>query len=108
MKTVLAVAVLMLYASTLPAQTNSTTTVTGPNGQTATRSATRGNGQTNVTFTGPDGKTATRNTNHYAGGNSTTITGPNGYVGNRTVTGRGTGAATITRSGPRGTFIRRR
>jgi hypothetical protein len=39
---------------------------------------------------------------------TTTLTGPNGQTASRTVTGRGTGAATVTRSGPRGTVVRHR
>jgi len=74
----------------------------GPNGQIASRTVTRGGGQTNVTLTGPNGNTATRSTSHYPGGNSTTVTGPNGQTANRTVTGRGTGDVTATTTGPNG------
>lgn len=73
----------------------------GPNG-IASRTVTRGNGQTNVTLTGPNGNTATRSTSHDQGGNSTTVTGPDGKTASRTVTGRGTGEVTATTTGPNG------
>jgi hypothetical protein len=83
------------------------TTVTGPNGQTANRTVTgRGTGDVTATTTGPNGETATRSTSRYAGGNSTTVTGPNGNTGSRTVTGRGTGNPSVTLSGPKGTRTR--
>lgn len=52
---VLTVATLALCASMSNAQASSSKTVTGPNGKTATRSATSSGGQTNVTTTGPKG-----------------------------------------------------
>jgi hypothetical protein len=81
----------------------SSTTVTGPNGQTANRTVTgRGTGDVTATTTGPNGGTTTRSTDRYSGGSSTSVTTPNGETENTTVTGRGTGHATVTRSGPRG------
>src|SRR6266850_2451097 len=73
----------------------------GPNG-IASRTVTRGNGQTNVNLTGPNGNTATRSTSHYAGGNSTTVASQKGNTASRTVTGRGTGDVTATTTGPNG------
>jgi len=81
----LAIATFALCASTVVAQTTSMTTATGPNGNTAIR-----------------------NTSRYPGGRSSTLTGPNGQSSNRTVTGRGTGDETVSRTGPHGTSSRHR
>lgn len=77
------------------------------NGNTVTRTASRGNGQTDVSLTGSHGNTYTRDTTHYPGGNSTTVTGPNGGTASRTVTGRGTGDVTATTTLPNGKDITR-
>jgi hypothetical protein len=89
---------------------NNSRTVTGPNGATYADHRSIGNGQysNTRTATGANGRTATESTSRYPGGKSTTITGPNGNTGSRTVTGRGTGDATITRTGRRGTKTRTR
>jgi len=89
-------------------QYSNTRTATKPNGATYTDQRTAGNGSsTNTrTVTGSNGKTATETTSRYPGGNSATVTGPNGKTETRAVTGRGTGDATVTRSGPRGTKTR--
>ncbi|MGB6134293.1 MAG: DUF3300 domain-containing protein [Acidobacteriaceae bacterium] len=79
-----------------------TRTATGVNGRTYSGTTTRGAGETSTTVTGPNGRTASGTTTRYLGGNSTTVTGPNGKTATRTVTGRGTGDATVTRSGPKG------
>jgi len=91
-------------------QYNNTRTVTKPNGATYTDQRSVGDGQyTNTrTATGANGKTVTSSTSQYPGGSSTTVTGPDGKSATRTVTGRGTGDATITRSGPHGTKTRTR
>jgi len=85
------------------------TTVTGPNGKTATRNVDRSAGDvsantagsngatssravdrsaagTTATSTGPKGKTASRATTRTATGSQTTVTGPNGQTGSATVT----------------------
>ena len=49
------------------AQVTSTSTVTGPNGQTATRSTIRGGGNVQSTITGPNGQTGTRNVSRTTG-----------------------------------------
>lgn len=77
------------------------------NGNTVTRTVSRGNGQTDVSLTGSHGNTYTRDTTHYPGGNSTTVTGPNGGTASRTVTGRGTGDVTATTTMPNGKDIAR-
>jgi hypothetical protein len=80
------------------------TTVTGPNGQSASRTVSGlGTGNVTATTTAPNGGTATRSTNYYAGGGSTSVTTSSGAKETTTVTGRGTGSATVTRSGRRGT-----
>jgi hypothetical protein len=80
-------------------------TVTRPNGATATDQRTVANGQATNTWsaTGANGRTASGTTTAYAGGSSSTVTGPNGNTVDRSVTGRGTGDATVTRTGPNGT-----
>jgi hypothetical protein len=70
--------------------------VYGPHGNDATRTVTRGGGQTDVTVTGSHGRTYTRDTTHYAGGDTTTVTGPGGRTATRTVNGRGTGDVSAT------------
>ena len=91
-------------------QYSNTRTVTKPNGATYTDQHTAGKGQSSNTrtFTGANGRTASSSTTRYPGGSSTTVTGPNGTTATRTVTGRGTGDATITRSGPHGTRTKTR
>ncbi len=91
-------------------QYSNTRTITKPNGATYTDQRTVGNGQsTNArTATGPNGKTASSSTTRYPGGSSTTVTGPNGQTASRSVSGRGNGDATVTRSGPKGTWVRKR
>jgi hypothetical protein len=66
------------------------------------RSVSRTAGSTNATVTGPIGQSASRST-IYGGGNSqTTVTNSNGAVATRNVSGRGTGTVTATTTGPRG------
>ena len=84
------------------AQVSSTSTSTGPNGKTATRSTVRGGGSVQSTAAGPNGKTATRSTTRGGGNSQTTLTGRNGGTATRNVTGRGTGTVTATSTGPRG------
>ena len=91
-------------------QYSNTRTVTKPNGAIYTDQRTAGDGQSNNTrtYTGANGRTVSSSTSRYPGGSSTTVTGPNGKTATRTVAGRGTGDATITRSGPHGTKTRTR
>jgi hypothetical protein len=77
------------------------------NGNTVTRTVTRGGGQTDVSWLGAHGNTYTRDTTRYPGGNSTTVTGPHGGVATRSVTGRGTGDVTATTTLPNGKDITR-
>ncbi len=82
------------------------TTVTGPNGESANRTITgRGTGDVTATTTGPNG-TTTRNTQVTPGGTTTTITGTHGQTVTHTVTGQGTGDVTATTTGPNGTTTR--
>lgn len=62
------------------------TTVTGPNGQTATRDVSREQGQVNSSTTGPNGKTSSRSVARSASGATATATGPNGKTATRTTT----------------------
>ena len=82
-----------------------TRTATGPRGATYTDQRTAANGtiDNSRSVTGPNGRTASSTTQRYAGGSTRTVTGPDGKTATRTVTGRGTGDATITHTGPRGT-----
>jgi hypothetical protein len=91
-------------------QYTNTRTATGANGRTYTDTRTDSNGQydNTRTATGTNGKTVSESTSRYPGGNSATVTGPNGQTSTRTVTGKGTGDATITRTGPKGTRTRTR
>ncbi|WP_446743082.1 DUF3300 domain-containing protein [Silvibacterium acidisoli] len=75
--------------------------VRGPQG-VSSRTAVSSNGQTNVWGHGPNGGTYERSTDHYPGGSSTTVTGPHGQSETTSVSGRGTGDPTVTRSGARG------
>lgn len=86
-------------------QYTNTRTATGPRGATYTDQRTAANAaiDNTRTVTGPNGRTASSTTDRYAGGSTRTVTGPNGKTATRTVTGRGTGHATITHTGPRGT-----
>jgi phosphoribosylformylglycinamidine (FGAM) synthase PurS component len=82
---IMVAAILLFSFGNLQAQTTSTGTVTGPNGQTVNRAITgRGTGNVNATVTGPNGQTATRS-----------------------VTGRGTGNVSATATGPRGAKVTR-
>lgn len=91
-------------------QYSNTRTATGRHGATYTDQRTAGNGQysNTRTATGPNGKTISTSTSRNSDGNSASITGPNGKTHTRTVTGRGTGDATITRTGPNGSKTRTR
>ena len=59
---------------------------TGPNGKTSSRSVDRSASETTASVTGPNGKTATRATTRTGTGSQTTVTGPNGQTGSVTVT----------------------
>lgn len=54
------------------------TSVTGPNGQTATRDVVRSRGDVQSTTTRPGGKTSSRSVDRSASGTTATVTGPNG------------------------------
>ena len=84
---------------------SNTRTAVGAHGASYTDQRTAGNGaiDNTRTVTGANGRTASSTTSRYAGGSTRTVTGPNGNTATRTVTGRGTGDATITHTGPRGT-----
>ncbi|HSV46404.1 MAG TPA: hypothetical protein VLJ58_11515 [Ramlibacter sp.] len=62
------------------------TSVTGPNGKTATRDVLRQDGDVSSTTTGPNGKTGSRVVDRSASGTAATVTGPNGKVVKRTTT----------------------
>lgn len=84
---------------------SNTRTATRANGASYTDQRTTSDGQTTNTrtYTGANGRTASSTTTRSPGESSTTVTGPNGKTATRTVTGKGTGDATVTRTGPRGT-----
>jgi hypothetical protein len=84
---------------------SNTRTATRANGATYTDQRTTSDGQTTNarTYTGANGRTASSTTTRSPGESSTTVTGPNGKTATRTITGKGTGNATVTRTGPRGT-----
>lgn len=88
--------------STLRGGGNVQSTTTGPNGQSATRNVSRTPGATNATLTGPNGQSATRSTTYGGGNSQTTLTGRYGGTASRSVSGRGTGTVTATTTGPRG------
>jgi len=77
------------------------TTVTGGNGQTATRSVNRSEGDVSSSTTGPNGKTASRVVDRSATGTTATKTGPNGKTATRATTRTDTGSQT-TVTGPNG------
>ena len=62
------------------------TTVTGPQGQTASRSINRERGQVSSTTTLPNGQTASRQVSRQDGQANATVSGPNGQTFNRTTT----------------------
>lgn len=63
-----------------------TSSVTGPNGQTATRSVSRAQGDVSSTTTGPNGGASTRSVERSAGSTKVIVTGPNGKTASRTTT----------------------
>lgn len=60
------------------------TTITGANGQTATRHVQRSKGDVHSSTTLPNGKTASRSVERSASGTTATVTGPNGRTATRT------------------------
>lgn len=80
-----AVAVTLLAAA-LPAEAGRVrqTTVTGPQGKTATHAVTRDHGDVQSSTTGPNGKTSSRSVDRSATGTTATVTGPNGKTATRT------------------------
>lgn len=78
------------------------TTITGANGQTATRQVQRAGGDVQSSTTGPNGKTSSRTVDRNADGStSATVTGPNGKTMTRNAT-HGGGQANSTVTGPNG------
>jgi hypothetical protein len=75
--------------------------VTGPNGQTATRDVSRMQGDVSSTTTGPKGQSASREVDRSSTGTTATVTGPRGKSGSRNTTRTGTGSNT-TVTGPNG------
>jgi hypothetical protein len=63
-----------LFTLAASAQVSTTSTTTGPNGKTATRSTTRGGGNVQSTLTGPNGQTGSRSTVRGGGNSQTTVT----------------------------------
>jgi hypothetical protein len=76
-------------------------TVTGPNGNTATRDVSRMQGDVSSTTTGPNGRSASREVDRSSTGTTATVTGPRGKSGSRNTTRTGTGSDT-TVTGPNG------
>jgi cytoskeletal protein RodZ len=76
-------------------------TVTGAQGQSATRAVSRSQGQVSSSTTGPKGKTSSRVLSRTAEGSTATLTGPNGKTATRTSTRSADGGST-TVTGPQG------
>jgi hypothetical protein len=62
------------------------TTLTGPQGQSATRDVTRSHGDVSSTTTGPNGRSSSRVVERSAGGTTATVTGPTGKTWQRQTT----------------------
>lgn len=62
------------------------TTVTGANGQTATRMVSRSQGDVSSQTTGPNGATASRSVDRSASGTQAVVTGPRGKSATRSTT----------------------
>lgn len=62
------------------------TTVTGANGKSATRSVSRAGGDVQSSTTGANGKTTSRTVDRSAAGTTAVVTGPNGQSVTRTTT----------------------
>jgi hypothetical protein len=77
------------------------TTVTGPGGQSASRSVNRSAGDVSSSTTGPNGNTASRLVIRSANGTTSTMTGFNGNTATRSTTRTDTGSQT-TVTGPNG------
>ena len=77
------------------------TTVTGPQGNTASRSVQRGGGDVSATTTGFGGRSFSRQVDRSANGSSATVTGANGKTYSRTTT-RADGSGSTTVTGPNG------
>ncbi|MDR3371258.1 hypothetical protein [Rhodoferax sp.] len=77
------------------------TIITGANGQTASRSVNRSEGNVSSSTTGPNGKTASRVVLRSATGTTSTMTGFNGNTATRSTTRTDTGSQT-TVTGPNG------
>ena len=77
-----------LLAASLPAEAGRLrqTTVTGPQGKTATHTVARDHGDVQSSTTGPNGLTSSRVVDRSPGGTTATVTGPNGKSVTRTTT----------------------
>ncbi|MFG6458572.1 hypothetical protein [Roseateles sp. BYS96W] len=84
----LAAAAALLMTASLPAEAGRLrqTSVTGPQGKTATRTVARDHGDVQSGVTGPNGKTASRVVDRSPGQTTATVTGPNGQSVTRTST----------------------
>jgi hypothetical protein len=97
-----AVSTCLVLALAAPAQARERRgSVTGPNGQTATRDVSRTQGDVSSSTTGPKGQSASRDVNRTSTGITATVTGPRGKSGSRNTTRTGTGSDT-TVTGPNG------
>lgn len=75
-------------------------TITGANGQTATRDILRSKGDVSSSTTGPNGKTSSRVVDRTASGTNATVTGFNGNTATRETTRTDSGSTTtVTGSG---------
>ena len=68
------------------------TTVTGPQGKSATRAVSRHHGDVQSSSTGPNGKTSSRVVDRSPGQTTATVTGPEGKTATRTSTYGGASA----------------
>ncbi len=77
-----------LMSASLPAEAGRLrqTSVTGPQGKTATRTVARDHGDVQSSVTGPNGKTTSRVVDRSPGQTTATVTGPNGQSVTRTST----------------------
>jgi hypothetical protein len=79
-------AILAISSELAQAQRTKNSTVTGPNGNTASHTATRQKGSVQSSSTGPKGQTTNRNVSRQGGTTKATVAGPNGNTATRTST----------------------
>ena len=99
-RTLVAIAALVLAAGPAQAGTRHTT-VTGPQGASASRTVQRGDGQVTDTTTGPNGNSRVRAVGRTAGETTASLTHANGTTSSR-VTNRTSTGSTTTLTGPQG------